>query len=211
MSDRTSQPSSRREERPPRASRWRARWGAAALVTSVTIAAQACSVLLPWDDYAGPRDATPDATTSDATTSDGPFEASAPEEASLDGGPGPDGGLVALEVPCGPGLDCKNGRQCCAYADGRPWVCVITGCKADDAGAVLRCDSRTDCSQGYECCGAFTEAGTLDRTFCRQDGICAGGDVAACDPALGANACAGGSTCTRKADAGLAVTFCESR
>ena len=187
----------------------RALWVATALAVSVGLT-QACSVLLPWDGYDGTGDA-PDATTPPdaAPLTDAAIDSQSPGEASLEAGEAAvEGGLTALEVPCGAGLACTNSKACCAYGDGRPWDCANTCPNIGDAGTVLRCDSPTDCTPGARCCSEFTDAGTLERTFCSA--ACPGAQLRTCDPAFGQRDCVTGSSCTRVIDSGFALTFCEA-
>ena len=167
---------------------------ATTILAAAVAATQACTVFLPWDGYAG--DAA-DATAEGAPGADAANAADA----------WPEGALAAFEVPCGPGIACVNARACCAYGDGRDRDCSGSCSNLDEAGAILRCDSPSDCTPGAKCCASFRDAGALEGTFCSPN--CAGSALRTCDPAFGARDCQSGSACTRTRDSGFALTFCE--
>lgn len=183
----------------------------AGLALTVGAITQACSALLPWDGYVGPSEVAETGTGTDASGEaplpDGTVDALPLADASFDAGErDPDGALTPFEVACGKGLACKKARTCCAYGDGRSWECG-TGCPTlDEAGANIHCDSPTDCTPGEKCCAELL-SGALERTYCNVN--CPGNIIRTCDPAFGSRDCAAGGACTRKLDAGFALTFCE--
>jgi hypothetical protein len=190
----------------------RALWAATALTASFVLT-QACSVLLPWDGYTGTGANEGTDATSSTDAEAGPLTDAATDvqttDAALEGGDGGvEGGLAPFEVPCGAALACINSKACCAYGDGRPWACGTTCASIDGAGAILRCDSPTDCVPGARCCSELSDAGSLVQTFCSA--TCPGALLRTCDPAYGTRDCALGSSCTRVIDSGYPLAYCEA-